>query len=100
MSRERELLEVALDFINTVGWGEIDDFAVITLSENIKELLAQPEKSTLKLRESPPKRKPLSEDELKTIAVADEFLLYCDEDEFIEIARAIEKAHGIGVGNE
>jgi hypothetical protein len=41
---------------------------------------------------SPPtKREPLSEDKLKTIAVEDGLLAYCDEDEFIDIARAIEK---------
>ena len=44
------------------------------------------------------KQKPLSDDKLAAMAVEDEFLLFCSEDEFIEIARAIEKAHGIGVG--
>jgi hypothetical protein len=44
---------------------------------------------------------PLSDDELVAMAVEDEFLLFCSEDEFIEIARAIEKAHGItGVDDE
>lgn len=45
---------------------------------------------------SPPAREPLSDEDLKTIAVEEEFLLFCSEDEFVEIARAIEKARGIG----
>jgi len=46
---------------------------------------------------APPKPDPLGAERLKAIAVADEFLLYCNEDEFIDIARAIEKAHGISI---
>ena len=46
------------------------------------------------------KREPLSDERLKTIAVEDEFLLYCNEDDFIEIARAIEEAHGITGGGK
>ena len=38
---------------------------------------------------------PLTDSELAKIAVEDEFLLYCDQDSFNEIARAIEAAHGI-----
>jgi len=38
---------------------------------------------------------PLTDSELAKIAVEDEFLLYCDQDSFNEIARAIELAHGI-----
>jgi hypothetical protein len=41
---------------------------------------------------------PLTDEQLAKIAVEDEFLLYCDQDEFNEIARAIELAHGIGGG--
>ena len=41
------------------------------------------------------KREPLSDDKLAAMAVEDEFLFFCSEDEFIEIARVIEKAHGI-----
>lgn len=43
----------------------------------------------------PPKREPLTDAELEEIAVSDEFLLYCDQDDFNEIARATEAAHGI-----
>ena len=39
---------------------------------------------------------PLTDEQLAKIAVEDEFLLYCDQDSFNEIARAIERAHGIG----
>ena len=38
---------------------------------------------------------PLTDEQLAKIAVEDEFLLYCDQDSFNEIARAIEAAHGI-----
>lgn len=38
---------------------------------------------------------PLTDSELAKIAVEDEFLLYCGQDSFNEIARAIEAAHGI-----
>lgn len=41
---------------------------------------------------------PLTDEQLARIAVEDEFLLYCDQDSFNEIARAIEQAHGIGGG--
>lgn len=43
---------------------------------------------------------PLTDEQLARIAVEDEFLLYCDQDSFNEIARAIEKAHGIGGGGK
>ena len=38
---------------------------------------------------------PLSDEQLERIAIEDEFLLFCDVDEFIQIARAVEQAHGI-----
>lgn len=41
---------------------------------------------------------PLTDEQLAKIAVEDEFLLYCDQDSFNEIARAIEFAHGITGG--
>lgn len=34
----------------------------------------------------------LSDDELETIAVSDEFLLFCDQDEFNQISKAVEQA--------
>lgn len=46
------------------------------------------------------KLEPLSDAELKELAVSDEFLLYCDQDEFNEIARAIEAAHNAKLGNK
>jgi len=42
-----------------------------------------------------PAQKPLSDTKLSEIAVFEEFLLYCSQDEFNEISRAIEAAHGI-----
>ena len=80
MSAERALLE------RHCNWKLSPDEHLKLLKET-KEFLAQPEQ---------PKQEPLSDEKLKTIAVEDEFLFYCNEDEFIEIARAIEKAHGIG----
>lgn len=44
---------------------------------------------------APAMREPLTDEQLARIAVEDEFLLYCDQDSFNEIARAIEAAHGI-----
>ena len=38
---------------------------------------------------------PLSDEQLEKLAIEDEFVLFCDVDEFIQIARAIEQAHGI-----
>jgi hypothetical protein len=74
---------------------------------NVQDLLTSFEmkdwlydKSWIPLYTAPPKREPLSDKKLKTIAVEDEFLFYCNEDEFIEIARALEKAHGIGEDDE
>jgi hypothetical protein len=40
--------------------------------------------------------RPLSDAKLKAIVIEDEYLLFCSEEEFIDIARAIERAHGIG----
>lgn len=48
---------------------------------------------------APVVREPLTDEQLAKIAVEDEFLLYCDQESFNEIARAIEAAHGIGGGN-
>ena len=111
MSKERELLQRVVEYM----W-------VGDIVEEIKELLAQPEQEQepvawmndsggcflsdgnkysenwIALYTSPPKREPLSVDKLAAMAVEDEFLLFCSEDEFIEIARVIEKAHGIGGG--
>jgi len=42
-----------------------------------------------------PAQTPMSEEELERLAVGDEFLLYCSQDDFNEIARAVECHHGI-----
>jgi len=49
---------------------------------------------------APAMREPLTDEQLARIAVEDEFLLYCDQDSFNEIARAVEQAHGIGGGGK
>ena len=84
-----------------VAWCQLVDGKVQDLltSFEMKDWLY--DKSWIPLYTAPPKREPLSVKKLKTIAAEDEFLLYCNEDEFIEIARDIEKAHGItGVDDE
>ena len=46
---------------------------------------------------APPQRKPLTEEEIAELARQEQFLLICDGiEELTEIARAIERAHGIG----
>ena len=74
MSKERELLKKILN----TGWLNRKLFY------EIKELLAQPE----------PKREPLSDEEMR--AIWKEGIR--GEIPFVEIGRAIEKAHGIGGG--
>lgn len=39
--------------------------------------------------------KPLTDKQLEDIAVSDEFVLSCDVDDFIQIARAVEQAHRV-----
>jgi hypothetical protein len=44
---------------------------------------------------TPPQRKPLTDEMLRKMHHEDQFGLFCDYDEFEQIARAIEAAHGI-----
>ena len=48
-----------------------------------------------KLYTAPPQPKPLTDELLQTLHHEDEFGLFCDYNEFEQIARAIEAAHGI-----
>lgn len=79
MIKERAILQRIVD-----GDNRGDFFISYELLTEIEELLVQSD------------QKPLSVDKLKAIAVEGEFLLFCNEDEFIEIARVIEREHGIG----
>jgi hypothetical protein len=79
MSKERELLK---KWMKDCMWRGSN----MSLLEETKELLAQPE----------PKREPLSDEEMR--AIWKEGIR--GEIPFVEIGRAIEKAHGIGGGNE
>ena len=46
---------------------------------------------------APPQRKPLTEEEIAELGWQEQLLLVCDGlDELTEIARAVERAHGIG----
>ena len=111
MSRERELLLVALDYLSTVGWSEEDRFVIVKLAENIRELLAQPEQhgtqylldqvailtaenAMLKEKWSTPKRESLSEEEIgKGFLLTDVWHRYeC----FIAGVKYAEKHHSIG----
>jgi hypothetical protein len=104
MSKERELLKECLSLLGSLRLEELRPH--IKLHNEIENLLAQPEQEQnnkwwygkgVEDTKYFLKREPLSDEKLKTIAVEEEFLLYCNEDEFIEIARAIEQQHGIGV---
>jgi hypothetical protein len=121
MSKERELLKKILMLYKE------DKFCILWEAVNeIEELLAQPEQEPVawfydydgttwvKLKEpdlpnmhhsvknirplytTPPKREPLSDDEMR--AIWKEGIR--GEIPFVEIGRAIEKAHGIGVDDE
>ena len=126
MSRERELLLVALDYLCTVGWGEADRFAIVALVENIKELLAQPEQEPVgvvrtiggypdnsehvvdwvrpykylkdgdRLYTAPPKREPIEDGELEVWYSQHTWAM--DKQEYMWGFRDAEKAHGIGEG--
>ena len=119
MSRERELLREALYVIGEFT-EDAQERGEILITE-IKELLAQPEQEPVAWRykthnrytyteenyhelegegeplyASPQKREALSEDEMRAIwkeGIRGEIL-------FVEIVRAIEKAHGITGGGE
>lgn len=51
---------------------------------------------SLPLYINPPRRNPLTHELLRKMHHEDQFGLFCDYDEFEQIARAIESAHGIG----
>jgi len=136
MSKERDLLGTALDFLDPRRWLDPADQHILNiLSRDIEELLAQPEQEpvgivitiggypddsehTVKLTcrhrdlkdgdllyTSPPKREPLSDEDVLKIAIkiAGDIGMEHDTTDFegtgiFELARAIEKAHGIGGG--
>ncbi len=86
MTRERELLQQALDAL---------DRAISDDRAYIRECKDAAEAIRAHLAAQPAPVVPLTDLQLSEIAVSDEFLLYCSQDEFNEIARAIERAHGI-----
>ena len=85
MTRERELLQQALDALDRAI---SDDRAYIRECKDA----AEPIRAHLAAQPAPV---PLTDLQLSEIAASDEFLLYCSQDEFNEIARAVERAHGI-----
>lgn len=102
MSAERDLLRRAKCLLECSNMEPLQRQTDLIIGE-IKDLLEQPKQEPFKpdwvnYRQGveDAKREPLSVDKLAAMAVEDEFLLFCSEDEFIEIARVIEKAHGIG----
>ena len=90
MTRERELLQQALDALDRAI---SDDRAYIRECKDAAEAI----RAHLAAQPAPV---PLTDLQLSEIAVSDEFLLYCSQDEFNEIARAIERAHGIAASPE
>jgi hypothetical protein len=129
MSKKRELLALALIALEDAHL-HIDKFqdedTRLSVIEQIKELLAQPEQEPVgwwdeklgffkekhfdqlqPLYLAPPKREPLGDAEVLKIAIkiAGDVGIEHDPTDFegtgvFELARAIEKAHGIGVTNE
>ena len=68
---------------------ELDQYGEKGLKEIIRQMAVEIVK-----RSEPPKREPLSDEEIYEIFSKNEWK------KFIELARAIEKAHGIGVDDE
>lgn len=98
MTRERELLQQALDALERVRPQVRGAIPVADVKDGIaalREALAADHLRDVAEKAAPV---PLTDSELAKIAVEDEFLLYCDQDSFNEIARAIELAHGITGG--
>ncbi len=93
MTRERELLQMALDALESLFTMKVDADRAKKCGDAVVAIRAH--------LAAQPAPVPLTDLQLSEIAVSDEFLLYCSQDEFNEIARAIERAHGItGGGNE
>ena len=86
-------LKLALEALESCGTGHIsdggsqwyDEMLVDTTIDVLREALAEP----------PAQRKPLTDEFLRKLRHEDQFGLFCDYDEFEQIARAIEAAHGI-----
>ena len=71
------------------------DGGSVYVTDNPNDFSAQ--HRALPLYTAPPQRKPLTEEEIAELARQEQFLLVCDGlDQLTEIARAIERAHGIG----
>lgn len=114
MSKERELLGVALDFLDPRRWLYPADQRILNiLSRDIEELLAQPEPLTPRQgleeykrgyarAELDLKREPLGEEEsyheAKRLYEAEDGLWYGDG--FVDGLKFAEKMHGIGVDYE
>lgn len=106
MSKERELLEKALDVLERVHMDECD------LYEEIEAFLAQPEQETqsgkwwygkgVEDTKFFLKREPLSDEEI--LKIYQDFFrntfVIGDMSPTIAFAKAIEKAHGIGINDE
>ena len=79
----RDAAQAALDTWDE--WHLRTDVGSLTRAMNdLRVALAEPEQARM------------SEEELERLATGDEFLLYCSQDDFNEIARAVEYYHGIG----
>ncbi len=92
MTRERELLQQALDALESLFTMKVDADRAKKCGDAVVAIRA--------CLAAQPAPVPLTDLQLSEIAVSDEFLLYCSQDEFNEIARAIERAHGIAASPE
>jgi len=120
MSKERELLAMALIALEDAHL-HIDKFqdedARLSVIEQIKELLAQPEpdntrylldqvsrltaeNAILKEKWSSPKREPLSDETINDMYKTIKMAMATHPDSYWVGIRDAEKAHGIGVNNE
>ncbi len=89
MNKERELLLVALDFLNPSRWLDPADQHVLNiLTRDIEEILAQPE-------HIPDEREPLDDREISHGFRISKKAIHAES--FWMGVRFAEKAHGIGV---
>lgn len=89
MSKQREALELALDaLIEVTGWQWVGPMRVMDEVEDaiaaIREALAEPS------------RKPLTDEEIQEMRYSLDFP--CGKHPFINIVKAVERAHGVGGG--
>ena len=82
-----------------VAWlVEASDYreAIVTSADHAQRVAVAHRASVRPLYTAPPQRGPLTDERLRKMHHEDQFGLFCDYDEFEQIARAVERKHGIG----